>query len=59
MSDDFDILYHSTAPCCGEDLGWEWDEDELCFVAECGCTNGYQLIPSRATVVASEDSDEF
>ena len=62
MSEHFDILFESASPCCGEGLGWEWDEDELQFTAECSCLKCYHLIPNTASMIAdadNEDDDEF
>ena len=58
MSDEFEILYNSVAPCSGEELGWEWDEDSMQFVAECSNGNIYHLIPSMATIVADPDNED-
>jgi hypothetical protein len=62
MSNDFDINYESSSPCCGESLGWDWDESELQFGGECSCGKNYYLIPNTAIVIAdtdNEDDNEF
>ena len=57
MSDDFDIIFESPSPCCGEVLSWEWDEPELRFGAECGCMKRYHLRPITALV--EHDAEDF
>lgn len=60
MSDDFDIVFESPSPCCGEAFSWVWDESELHFTAECGCMKRYNLLPATARVEHDpEDFDDY
>jgi len=56
-NDDFDVIFESPSPCCGEVLPWEWDETELYFTAECGCMKRYRLRPTNALV--EHDPEDF
>jgi hypothetical protein len=58
MSDDFDVVFESPSPCCGEELPWEWDESELHFTAECGCMKRYHLQPTTAQIERDEEDFE-
>jgi hypothetical protein len=57
MSDDFDVIFESLSPCCGEAFHWLWDESELNFSAECGCMKRYHLRPS--TALLEQDKEDF
>jgi hypothetical protein len=57
MSDEFDIVFESLSPCCGDALHWEWNENELFFHSECGCLKRYNLRPIAAEV--EHESEEF
>lgn len=57
MSKEFDLMYESVSPCCGDGLDWEWNSDELHFNAECGCMKRYHLKPIEAELV--KDSEDF
>ena len=64
MLDDFEEMYHADSPCCGEEIHWEWDAEELHFSAECSCMLMYSLKPDTAQIVTvaqddlNEDDDE-
>ena len=56
MSEDFDTAFVTEFDCCGAHPRWQWDEDELYFVAECDCLNRHLLRPLTAEV--EQESDE-
>ena len=56
--ESFEDAYSSTCECKGENLSWEWNEDDLTFKAICSCMKRYALFPVRGNVEVTDETQE-
>lgn len=49
----FEDVYYSECETCSSPLDWTWEDEPLCFLAEC-CDRHYKLKPSTATMDVEE-----
>lgn len=60
----FSDLYISDCENCGDELDWEWLDDDLVFQASCSCGCSYTLEPTAGVLTTdtscegNEDEDE-
>ena len=59
ITDEFENLFDSLCACQECPLDWEWDADQMCFVATCECMKEHKLQPLTAKFILPEEEEDL